>query len=116
MEHKEFYKMAMGQDFPNVMVFEITAPPDESGQRTFSEQGLSAVTEQMKYFAMARLVAHYDRTGKPVKRMRATLSVEMFDEHSIDPEPLTEGAFPFYTIDDSQFLEISREHMKPLDK
>lgn len=102
MNRDQFYEMATQVDFPDEMAFELTAP-DASEDHTFSEEGFNTIASQMKYFMMARCVAFYER-GRAAKRMRATLSVKL-DDGTEYIEPIEEGFFPFFQIDDAHFVQ-----------
>lgn len=75
MEADEFYQLAKKPDFPDEMVFQISAVnPDNPG--TFSREGVSGVATQMETFLLARIFGHWAKSGKPPKEMKIQVKIE----------------------------------------
>jgi len=74
----KFYDKAQQPDFPDEMVFRITAEnPDNPG--TFSKEGMNGLSDNFYTFLLARVFARWQKTGKPPKGMTVHISIDWDD-------------------------------------
>jgi len=98
MNIDEFYDMAVQPEFPNGMVFELNRVGDDD--KTFSIEGIDAITEQFRNFLLARTSAYWKRTDVAPKTMRVGVEISLARETGTWDLPLSDGVLPFYTVDD----------------
>lgn len=102
MDAQDFYKEMQKPESPDTMAFEITRPEDDDDpERSFSTEAVDAISKQIGAFMAARVLAHYNRTGKMPKRASVVVSAKMEDYDA------TQGMFPYYTYVDGHHREAT---------
>lgn len=117
LDAEKFYDLAMLPGFPDEMSFALDA--NELHADTFSMDGVNKLFEQMRNFALARLVAYGDATGNVARRAHIRLKIEFFEEG--EPYlPMKMQPHPFYEAferGDAKAIEVDGlRRSPPLDK
>jgi hypothetical protein len=93
MESMEFLETMMQPGAGDEMVFRVERAEPEDG-RTFSEEALGGMAENMKAFTMARTFARWAATGRAPTSMTAHLTIRWDDESDLEAGP------PWWQVND----------------
>ena len=102
MERDDFIDLMMRPEAGDQMAFRLDKENPEDG-RTFSLEGVGAMTENMQAFAVARTFARWQATGKPPRRMTATVTLAWDDDVDLDEGP------PWWQADDKGMTLVDGE-------
>lgn len=116
LQRDEFYQLALDPEFPDKMLFSITAQHDEK-DKTFSREGIESVTDQIHDFIMARIFGHWKATDDAPKEMEIEVNIRWKAQSETQ---LQEGDYPYYSAELLTGLKqvdgSARLARRPLDK
>jgi len=108
LSRDEFYRKVIEPDFPNVMQFALDVPPERRQPgRSFSEDGVETVTQQMKDFVLARVLGTWSKTKQPPYEMTVTVDIAF---RSTPLSDLREGLLPWYALVDQGNNPLEGSH------
>lgn len=93
---EQFVDHVIEPDGPDEMAF-ILRGQDPDPERGFSKEGVERIGANIEQFMLARTYAHYKRTGKMPKNLRATVSIDWIGP---EDEWLEQGPRPWFALND----------------
>lgn len=98
LDRDEFYRQAIKPGFPNRMAFQLEASPENlAAGRSFSQEGLDNLAEQLKTFILARTLGTWSEEG--VVPSSLTVGLQLSFE-TVPLESLRRGSAPWWHLVD----------------